>query len=132
MTLIKYHNEVPSFNGLFDELLKEKTRFSSLPKANILEDETGYEIELAVPGMKKEDFKIELDNQVLTISAEKSEKEVDKKYSKKEFGYFEFKRSFRLPEIAKAEKIAASYKEGILTISIPKAEKAKPKVITIS
>ena len=83
----------------------------------------------AAPGMSKSDFHIELDKNVLTISSEKNvEREDEKvKYSRKEFAYESFQRAFTLPEDADGEKVAATYKDGILIISIPKKEEAKPK-----
>lgn len=97
------------------------------PAVNVIESENGYRIELAVPGLKKEDFKIGVDGDKLTISAEKkneSEEKGDKgeKYSRKEFSYQSFQRAFTLPETVDAEKISAAYEAGILNISVPKKE----------
>ncbi len=94
------------------------------PAVNVIESENGYRIELAVPGLKKEDFKIAVDGDKLTISAEKKNESEEKgeKYSRKEFGYQSFQRAFTLPETADAEKISAAYEAGILNISVPKKE----------
>jgi HSP20 family protein len=104
---------------------------TTLPAVNIKETENSYEVEMAAPGMKKEDFKIELDNNVLTISSEKSEEWKDNgkdKYSRREFSYQSFQRSFSLPkEVVDEDKIEARYKDGVLLLSIPKQEKAKQK-----
>jgi len=104
---------------------------TTLPAVNIKETENSYEVEMAAPGMKKEDFKIELDNNVLTISSEKSEGWEDNgkdKYSRREFSYQSFQRSFSLPkEVVDEDKIEAHYKDGVLQLSIPKKEKAKQK-----
>lgn len=95
----------------------------NLPSVNLKETDTKLEVELAAPGLKKEDFKIEVDNKMLTISAEKEEKkESDKKddYVRKEFNYQSFYRSFNLPDYADENKIEATYKDGILNVIITK------------
>jgi HSP20 family protein len=102
------------------------------PSVNIRETDDSYEVELAAPGMNKNDFKVEVDHNILTISSEKKEnKEVKSKqngYFIKEFGYQSFQRCFRLPENKiDSEKIKASYTDGILKLEIPKREEAKPK-----
>jgi HSP20 family protein len=110
----------------------------SVPAVNVLEDPDNFKIEVAAPGLEKKDFKIDLDNNVLTISSEKEykhEDEKDGKYMRREFAYASFKRSFTLPESVDADKIKANYKEGLLYISIPKREEAKqkpPRQISIS
>jgi HSP20 family protein len=100
---------------------------STLPAVNIREDEKAFYLELAIPGMSKEDVKIELKDEMLTISSEHKEEKEDKAegYSRKEFSYNSFCRSFYLPEGVDTEKINASYKEGILGIEIPKKEEEK-------
>src|SRR6476659_237808 len=104
---------------------------TTLPAVNIKETENSYEVEMAAPGMKKEDFKIELDNNVLTISSEKSEEWEDNgkdKYSRREFSYQSFQRSFSLPkEVVDEENIEAHYESGVLKLTIPKKEEAKQK-----
>jgi HSP20 family protein len=106
---------------------------TTLPAVNIKETENRYEVEMAAPGMKKEDFKIELDNNVLTISSEKTEESREDngkdRYSRREFSYQSFQRSFSLPkEVVDEDKIEAHYKDGMLQLSIPKKEKAKQKL----
>jgi HSP20 family protein len=105
----------------------------SVPAVNIKETDNGFDVEMAVPGMKKEDFKVDLDHNLLTISAEEksesSDKDAEGKYTRREFNYRSFKRVFTLPETADAEKIHASYQDGVLAISIPKKEEAKPKPV---
>ncbi|MCC5943527.1 MAG: Hsp20/alpha crystallin family protein [Bernardetiaceae bacterium] len=100
-----------------------------VPRVNIAEDEDKFAIEVAAPGMQKDDFSIELDNEVLSISSEaKQESETkDDRYTRKEFSYTSFKRSFTLPQSADGEKIEAKYEDGILYVHIPKREEAKPK-----
>lgn len=105
---------------------------TTLPAVNIKETENSYEVEMAAPGMKKEDFKIELDNNVLTISSEKTEESQEgngkDRYSRREFSYQSFQRSFSLPkEVVDEDKIEAHYREGVLQLRIPKKEKAKQK-----
>jgi HSP20 family protein len=105
----------------------------NVPAVNIKEDEQGFEVQMAAPGMKKDDFKIDLDRNVLTISAEakseSSDKDKEGKFTRREFNYRSFKRAFTLPETADADKIQASYKDGVLAINIPKKEEAKPKPV---
>lgn len=101
----------------------------STPSVNIIEGKEDFKIEVAAPGLEKKDFKIDLSNNVLTISSEKEVKneETDDKYMRREFSYSSFQRSFALPNTVDAEKINASYKEGVLNILIPKKEEAKEK-----
>ncbi|MCX7549309.1 Hsp20/alpha crystallin family protein [Xanthomarina sp. F2636L] len=101
----------------------------SLPKINIKETADAFMVEMAVPGLKKSDFHIDLDNQVLSISTETKEETEHKEenYTRREFGYSSFKRSFNLPESINDEKINANYENGILSILLPKKEEAKQK-----
>ncbi|WP_340154854.1 Hsp20/alpha crystallin family protein [uncultured Winogradskyella sp.] len=103
----------------------------SLPKVNIKDTADAFLIEMAVPGFKKSDFNIDLDNEVLSISTETKEENEQKEdnYTRREFGYASFKRTFNLPETVDDEKINANYKEGILSILLPKKEEAKQKPI---
>lgn len=133
MSLIKF-NRAPSifdpfdsiFNDFFEgEMLPRRTsRSANVPSANIKETETGFEVELAVPGMKKEDFDIEVNEDLLSIRAEQKSETTDEneKFTKREFNYSSFVRSFRLPENVEADKIKAGYKEGILHLEIPKTK----------
>lgn len=103
-----------------------------LPAVNIRETDDNFEVELAVPGFSKNDFKIELDQDILTVSSAKKENRESEdgrsNFYKKEFSYHSFERSFSLPEDAvDAEKISANYKDGVLKIEIPKREEVKPK-----
>jgi HSP20 family protein len=104
---------------------------TSIPAVNISETDSDFALEVAAPGLKKSDFKIDLDKNVLTISSEKEEtnEEKNKKlnYTKKEFSYQSFVRSFNLPDTVNQDKIAASYKDGVLLITLPKREEAKVK-----
>ena len=100
-----------------------------IPAVNIHESDENFIVEVAAPGKSKEDFKIELDNDVLTISAEdKIDKEAsDKngKYTRREFSYSTFKRAFSLPDTVDSSKISANYNNGVLEIGLPKKEEAK-------
>lgn len=104
---------------------------ATLPAVNVEEHPDNYEIDVAAPGMKKEDFHLKIENGVLTISAEhKTEKHEEEKrnFSRREFSYTSFQRSFSLPEeLVNAENIGAKYADGILTITVPKREEVKPK-----
>lgn len=101
----------------------------TLPKVNIKETADDFMVEMAVPGLKKSDFHIDIDNQVLSISTETKEEKEQKEenYTRREFGYSSFKRTFTLPESVNNEKINAKYNEGILSIHLPKKEEAKQK-----
>ncbi len=142
MKLIKRtSNWMPAVPFFFDDFMGRDladwfdSNFSngnSLPAVNVKENDEEFELELAVPGMSKNDFKIEFENDVLTVSAEKEVKSEDGKkngnFYRKEFGYTNFQRSFRLPEdTVNSDAIKASYVDGILKIEIPKREEVKPK-----
>ena len=107
--------------------------FGSMPAANIKETDKSYHVELASPGMNKEDFKIEVDEDLLTIRSEKeSEKEeTSSRYTKREFNFTSFVRSFRLPEEVDSENISAKYEGGILQLEIPKKVVEEKKVRSI-
>jgi HSP20 family protein len=109
----------------------------SLPKVNIKEVADAFIVEMAVPGLKKSDFNINLENKILSISAElkEAEESQEEEYTRREFGYSSFKRTFTLPETVNDSKINASYNDGILHVYLPKKEEAKqkpPKTIEIS
>ncbi|NPA67819.1 MAG: Hsp20/alpha crystallin family protein [Chlorobi bacterium] len=107
----------------------------TVPPVNVFESETAFQIELAAPGLDKKDININLENDILTISAEKKEDKVTREgeYTKKEFDYRNFSRSFTLPEIADKEKISAKSENGVLIITVNKKEEVinKPKQIEI-
>lgn len=129
MNLVKF-NRHPFFSGImqdFDkDFFKNETAYrGDYPAVNIQEDDTQFTLDMAAPGMKKDDFEINLENHVLTISREEKEQkeEVMDKYTRREFVYNSFSRSFRLPKTILVEKIKADYKDGILKIMLPKDEK---------
>ncbi len=103
---------------------------SSMPAVNIREDDKRFTLDLAVPGIDKKDLKIDINEDVLTISSEtKNESEESKDgYKRKEFSYSSFCRSFQIPENVNREKIEANYKDGILSVSLPKFEEEKNKI----
>jgi HSP20 family protein len=100
-----------------------------VPATNILEDEKQFEIQLAAPGMKKEDFNLNVDNQVLSVSYGKKEEEKEEdNYLRREFGMDSFTRSFSIPKTTDAENISARYEQGILYISVPKLNPEKARL----
>ena len=143
MTLIKWKNQLgkPSdsyttfpatFDDFFDDIFSYGFRGNdvrSVPAVNIAEHANDFSIELAAPGFNKGDFKVAVENGVLTISAEKKEEKADenKRYTRKEFSYSTFKRTFSLPDHVEGDKISAAYTDGMLTITLPKKEEAKQK-----
>jgi HSP20 family protein len=150
-TLVRNNRSLfPTIPSFFEDMLgkdwlswpfhHDNTAGGSLPAVNIRETNEAYELEVAAPGMTKQDFKVQLDNNLLVISAEKENKQEDKddkgNFSRREFSYQSFVRSFSLPErMVKGDKIAAKYKDGILYITVPKSEEAQvkqPKQIEIS
>lgn len=122
----------PFLSNLFDDdfFPALNNRTSSMPAVNIKENDKNFTLELAVPGMDKKDLKIDINEDVLTIASEsKNEVEEDKDgYKRKEFSYSSFCRSFYIPENVNSEKIGASYKDGILTVELPKLEEEKNKI----
>lgn len=136
MTLVKFNNGLknnahPFFNDVFDSLLNDSfigdKLVARVPAVNIAENDNEFHIELAVPGLKKEDFKINLDKNILTVSAEKKSEnpEETKKFSKREYSYNSFVRSFTLPDSVDHSKIEADYTDGILKLTVAKREEAK-------
>ena len=150
MSIIKRNNEFfPDMPALFNDLFtrdlwnwglnNNSTTNTTIPAVNIREDNDNFYVEVAAPGMKKEDFKVELDGTTLVISSEKKneyESKEGEKYSKKEFSYQSFQRVFELPaHVVDAENIGAKYENGLLHLTVPKKEEAKqrpPKTIQIS
>ncbi len=139
MTLAKRSNMyLPSFwDNFFSKDLMDwgSTNFSStdttLPAVNVKESEDAFQIEVAAPGMSRGDFRVNLENNVLTISSEKKEEKKEEGkglYTRREFSYQSFQRSFTIPEnLVEGEKISAKYSNGLLSISLPKKEEVKPK-----
>ena len=99
------------------------------PAVNVIEEDKGFRIEVAVPGLSRDDFNIEVDNDVLTISSVEKEKKEDKKhnYTRREFSYRSFKRSFQLPETIDQDQIQASHEAGVLSLNLPKKDEVVQK-----
>lgn len=150
MSIIKRNNGFSSdmpgvFNDFFTRdlwnwgLNNNSVTNTTIPAINIREDNENFYVEVAAPGMRKEDFKVELNGTTLTISSERENRQDEKegeKYSRKEFSYQSFQRVFELPvHVVDAEHIQAKYDQGLLHLVIPKKEEAKkrpPKMIQIS
>lgn len=107
-------------------------RMKTMPAVNVKENPDDYTVSLAAPGLKKEDFKIDMEGNMLTISCEKEaqEEEKDEKYTRKEYNYFSFSRSFTLPDDVKQDAIDARYEDGVLNIRLPRLEEAKKLAAT--
>ena len=140
MSLVKRENYSPTWSSFFNDFLNRdlydwnnqnySLTNTTIPAVNIKETENEFEVDMAAPGMEKNDFKIELNNSILTISSEKqSENETreGKNVTRREYSYQPFSRSFTLPAIVETEKITAKYENGLLRVNIPKKEEAKPK-----
>ncbi|MEP3211401.1 MAG: Hsp20/alpha crystallin family protein [Maribacter sp.] len=133
MSIVKRNNLV--FPALINEIFKPdwfgglETVGHNLPPVNIKENEGDWQLQLLVPGRVKEDFHIEIDKDVLTVSTEVKTEEVKKegRYSRREFSFQSFKRSFTLPNTIDAENIKGDYENGILSFVLPKKEEAMPK-----
>ena len=107
-------------------------RTFTMPAVNISENMNEYKLELAVPGMKKDDFKIDIEGNMLTISTEMEEnkEEKDEKFTRKEYSYTSFTRSFNIPEDVKQENISAKYVDGVLMIQMPRKEEMKKALLS--
>ncbi|HQQ93767.1 MAG TPA: Hsp20/alpha crystallin family protein [Bacteroidia bacterium] len=143
MTLIKFKNgnrlgNLPildrgfGFPSFFSDTLDRfwtEENATWVPAVNITERKDDFKIDIAAPGMEKKDFRVEVENGVLEVSAEHKEesREENEKISRREFQYGAFKRSFNLPEYVNQDQIEATYKDGILTLLIMKQEEAKEK-----
>ena len=133
MSLVKRNNLV--FPALMNEIFKPdwfgglENVHNNFPPVNIKETETNFALALSVPGGNKEDFTIEIDKVLLTVSAEVKTEEInkDEKFARREFAFKSFKRSFTLPTSIDVENIKANYKNGILSFELPKKEEALPK-----
>lgn len=144
MTLVKFKNGLGSGSSLPDldrplgfpsffsdtlERLWSDDTINWMPAVNIRERDEDFVIDLAVPGMNKQDFSVEVDNGILTVSGERKEESEnrDDRHTRREFHYGSFRRNFSLPETADPEKVNATYKDGILTLSVMKREEQKRK-----
>ena len=131
MTLMKWTNN-PVLNEMLNGMQRRPYQNDynfNRPAANIIDNENDFTIELAVPGMQKKDFKINIEKEILSISVEnqESKEKVEKNYSRREFRYDGFCRSFSIPETINQDEIKADYKSGVLSIRLPKSEEVQQK-----
>ncbi len=127
MNLVRFNH--PRFTNFFDNFEKAHQELTNeskgnVPSVNIIENEKDFVLEVVAPGFKKDEFDINLDSHILTVSRdiEQKEDETNANYTRKEFIYGNFSRSFTLPKSIKFDNIAANYNEGILSITLPKKE----------
>jgi HSP20 family protein len=150
MSIVKRNSHLfPDMPTLFNDFFSRdlwnwglgnnSTTNTTIPAVNVREDNDNFYVEVAAPGMKKEDFNVELDGTTLTIRSEKRDERVDKegeRYNRREFSYQSFQRVFELPaHVVDADHIEAKYEHGVLHLTIPKKEEAKqrpPRMIQIS
>lgn len=140
MTLTKRRTfgNLPSiFDDIFDRDSFDGANYSgensTMPSVNIRETDKAFIIELAAPGMKKEDFKVELQDNILSISSEKKEdrkENENEKYTRQEFIYQSFRRTFTLPKTVVEDKIEAKYEDGVLSLNIPKNKEEERQKLT--
>ncbi len=128
---------VRNYDSLFNEFFNNSYSSVLSPSANIKEADDAYEIELAIPGFTKDNFKIEVHDRILNVSSLSQSENEEKKenYIRKEFSYSSFSRSFRLPRAVDSDQISASYENGVLNVHLPKKEEAKvkePRLISVN
>ena len=138
-SLIKSNEAVPS---VFDDFFKPWNEWFNggglfgktlnMPAVNITENKDDYKVSVAAPGLKKDDFKIDLEGNMLTVSCEREDSKEDKeaRYTRKEYSYSSFQRSFALPEEINQEKIEATYEDGVLKVVLPKKDEAKKMALS--
>lgn len=141
MSLIKWRDRtLPTVNTFFDNFFRDDDglfptffRERTVPAVNVSEDDKFFRVELAAPGMKRDDFHVALERNMLVIKSEKEEEkeEKEKTWTRKEYNYSAFERSFWMPENVLADKISANYHDGVLVVEIPKKEVEVKKVKTI-
>ncbi len=162
MTFVKWNNRniVPAFADLIDDLVTEVSApftgrvhqgSMTIPKINILESDADFKLEVAAPGLSKDQFALSVEEEVLTIEANTTSEETSEttestensdentvtdtnapRYTRREFNYSSFKRTFSLPENVNADAISAAYENGILVLTLPKLAKVEPKAIEIA
>ncbi|MCB9170815.1 MAG: Hsp20/alpha crystallin family protein [Flavobacteriales bacterium] len=145
MTIVKYRPQdrlMSPFNELVNEFFgRDLSQFlgsddtrNTLPSVNIVERNKDYKLDLLAPGFGKKDLKVNVENNVLTISAEKKVEDLkeNERFTRREFAHRSFTRSFRLPEGVEHEHIKAEYNDGVLSLMIPKVEEVKPATKEIS
>jgi HSP20 family protein len=130
LTTIRRQNPLyPVFSDFFGSNFLNDSDWATSPAVNIAEDKDSFRIEVAAPGLSKEDFHIHIEKRLLEISSEKESNTETKeeKLLRKEFSYSSFKRTFSVPEYVDTENIKANYNNGVLTVSVPKRDEAKEK-----
>ncbi len=135
MTLMKWHNQ-PGFENFFDDLFDRRLNYQHKrncggnPRTNVIENEDNFELQLSVAGYDKKEISINLENNILTISSEKEEKQENEStnYTMKEFSNTSFNRSFTLPKSINSDKIKANCENGVLNLTLPKKEEEKMKL----
>ena len=136
MSIIKKESKAPAWGSVFSDFFDNDRFFNNadffnkkecLPAVNVKENDNTFEVELAAPGLKKENFSIFIENDVLYISAEKKEEANEEKdnYTRREFNYSSFNRSFSLPKNIDSNSIQAKYKDGVLNLVLAKKERSK-------
>ena len=133
-TLVRYNNFPTFFNPFYGArpiINRYQNAAPNVPAVNVKETEAAFVLELAAPGLKKEDLKINVENNKLTIGyqSEMKSEETTEKYTRQEFGFTSFERSFRLPKTVNAEAIKAAYTDGVLTVELPKVEIKEEKSV---
>ncbi len=127
---------VPRFGSLLENFFGNQLTpfvqsewFQTVPAVNITENDESFTIEVAAPGLSKEDFKLHLDNDILKIRVQKERQSEskDERYTRKEFNFTSFERSFNLPRTIDSEQITATYQDGLMKINLPKKPEARPK-----
>lgn len=138
MTLLKFQKDAPArslfpstadmFNEFFNDFNGSDFRKWNAPAVNISENDKEFKLQLAVPGMKKEDFKIAVEENMLVVSAEnkKENEEKTERYTRKEFSFSSFTRRFNLPENVDENQISANYENGVMILNLPKKAESKP------
>lgn len=135
MSIVRWNPMIaPTFRSLVEDFFGDSDFFNVkdknfVPAANIKEMDTEFQVELAVPGMTRDDIKVEVQDGILTISAEKNEQKEEKneKFTRREFNYNKFSRSFTLPALVNVDGIKANYMDGVLHLNLPKAVKTLPE-----
>lgn len=137
MTLVKHNPSTPSLGGWMDDFFSGSLFSNSdwrnisnrVPAVNIKDNADNYLLELAAPGLEKKDFEVTVDNGLLTISSKKevNNEQSDENYTRREFSYTAFTRTFSLPEGVKQDAVAANYTNGVLHVTLPKTDAAKTK-----
>ncbi len=135
-------NVAPTFRSILDDFWGADDFFErrwmhapllKTPAVNIKDNDKNFEIEVAAPGLNRDDFEVTIENNILSISCEKEEKteEKEENYTREEFNYTAFSRSFSLPENVDSESVDAKYRDGVLTLTLKKKEVAEPAAKTI-